>query len=158
MAPDESRGAPPTREAIRSVIERLHRLWSTGDLSLIPELYAADFVAHFPAGWEFKGHLDVREVVESARIAFPDWTETVADIIIELVRSAGGLTQVKMLPQLAVFDHSEPTILAFMQDGLLQQLSPEEATEWRTGRKQAESEGTFFMTWPHHCAVGVKPA
>jgi ketosteroid isomerase-like protein len=83
MATDESRGAPLTREAMRSVIERLHRLWSTGALSLIPELYAADFVAHFPAGWEFKGHLGVREVIESARIAYPDWTETVADIIIE---------------------------------------------------------------------------
>jgi predicted ester cyclase len=83
MASDESRGAPLTREAMRSVIERLHRLWSTGDLSLIPELYAADFVAHFPAGWEFKGHSGVRGVIESARIAFPDWTETVADIIIE---------------------------------------------------------------------------
>jgi SAM-dependent methyltransferase len=31
-----------------------------------------------------------------------------------------GLAQVKMLPQLAVFDHTEPTILEFMQNGLLQ--------------------------------------
>ena len=69
-----------------------------------------------------------------------------------------GLTQVKMLPQLAVFDHTEPTMLEFMQDGLLQKLSPEEATEWRTARAQAEAEGTFFMTWPHHCAVGTKPS
>jgi len=68
---------------MRTVVERLHRLWSTGDLSLIPEVYAADFVAHFPAGWEFKGHSGVREVVESARTAFSDWTETVEDIIIE---------------------------------------------------------------------------
>jgi predicted ester cyclase len=68
---------------MRSVVERLHRLWSTGDLSLIPELYAADFVAHFPAGWEIRGHSGVREVIESARIAFSDWTETVEDIIIE---------------------------------------------------------------------------
>ena len=67
-----------------------------------------------------------------------------------------GLTQVKMLPQLAVFDRSEPTILEFMLDGLLQKLSQEEATEWQTAREQAEAEGTFFMTWPHHCAVGTK--
>jgi SAM-dependent methyltransferase len=65
-----------------------------------------------------------------------------------------GLTEVKMLPQLAVFDRSEPTILDFMQNGLLQKLSPEEAREWQTAREQAE--GTFFMTWPHHCAVGTK--
>ena len=40
-------------------------------------------VAHFPAGWEFGGHSGVREVIESARKAFPDWTETIEDIIIE---------------------------------------------------------------------------
>jgi predicted ester cyclase len=54
-----------------------------GDLSLIPELYATDFVAHFPAGWEIRGRSGVREVIESARSAFSDWTETVEDIIIE---------------------------------------------------------------------------
>jgi SAM-dependent methyltransferase len=67
-----------------------------------------------------------------------------------------GLTHVKILPQLAVFDRSEPIILEFMLDGLLQKLSPEEATEWQTAREHAEAEGTFFMAWPHHCAVGTK--
>jgi SAM-dependent methyltransferase len=67
-----------------------------------------------------------------------------------------GLTQVKMLPQLAVFDRSEPTILDFMQNDFLTKLSAEEAREWQTARAQAEAEGTFFMTWPHHCAVGTK--
>ena len=52
-----------------------------------------------------------------------------------------GLTQVKMLPQLAVFDRSEPTILEFMLDGLLQKLSPEEATEWQTALAEAEGGG-----------------
>jgi predicted ester cyclase len=83
MASDQGSNGPPTREAMRSVVERLHRVWSTGDLSLIPRLYAADFVAHFPAGWEIRGHSGVREVIESARNAFPDWTETVEDIIVE---------------------------------------------------------------------------
>jgi len=67
-----------------------------------------------------------------------------------------GLTQVTMLPQLAVFDRSEPTMLAFMQGRFHPQLSPEEAKEWHAARVQAEAEGTFFMTWPHHCAVGSK--
>jgi hypothetical protein len=68
---------------MRSVVERLHRLWSTGDLSLIPDLYAPNFVAHFPFGWEFNGHTGIREAIESVRKAFSDWTETVQDIIIE---------------------------------------------------------------------------
>ena len=45
-----------------------------------------------------------------------------------------GLTQVKMLPQLAVFDRSEPTMLAFMQGRFHPQLSPEEAKEWHAAR------------------------
>ena len=61
-----------------------------------------------------------------------------------------------MLPQLAVFDRLDPTVLEWMQDGLLSRLSREEAREWESARAQAEAEGTFFMTWPHHCAVGTK--
>jgi len=68
-----------------------------------------------------------------------------------------GLTQVQMFPQLPAFDSSEPTMLQYMQDGLLGTLTPEEARQWQSARAEAEAEGTFFMTWPHHCAVGTKP-
>jgi ubiquinone/menaquinone biosynthesis C-methylase UbiE len=71
------------------------------------------------------------------------------------LRSA-GLTGVKMLPQLAAFDVADAVMLQFMQDQLLPKLSQEEAREWHTAREQAEAEGTFFMTFPHHCAVGTK--
>jgi hypothetical protein len=43
-----------------------------------------------------------------------------------------------------------------MQDSLLPKLSHDEASDWHTARARAEAEGTFFMTWPHHCAVGTK--
>jgi ubiquinone/menaquinone biosynthesis C-methylase UbiE len=68
-----------------------------------------------------------------------------------------GLTQVKMFPQLPAFDSSDPNFLQFMQDSLLARLTQEEARQWQAARTQAEAEGTFFMTWPHHCAVGTKP-
>ena len=68
-----------------------------------------------------------------------------------------GLTQVKMFPQLPAFDASDPYMLQFMQNGLLGKLTQEEAQQWQSARAQAEAEGTFFMTWPHHCAVGTKP-
>lgn len=67
-----------------------------------------------------------------------------------------GLTQVKMLPQLPAFDLADAPMLQFMQDSLLPKLSHDEASDWHTARAQAEAEGTFFMTWPHHCAVGTK--
>jgi ubiquinone/menaquinone biosynthesis C-methylase UbiE len=68
-----------------------------------------------------------------------------------------GLTHVKMLPQLTAFDSADPNVLQFMQDALLPKLNQEEVREWRTARAQAEAAGTFFMAWPHHCAVGTKP-
>jgi SAM-dependent methyltransferase len=67
-----------------------------------------------------------------------------------------GLTRVKMLPQVPAFDVADAVMLLFMQDQLLPKLSEEEAREWQTAREQAEADGTFFMTWPHHCAVGTK--
>jgi len=67
-----------------------------------------------------------------------------------------GLAEVKMLPQLAAFDRADPTMLEFMQNGLLPTMTPEEAREWQTARAQAEAEGTFFIAFPHHGAVGMQ--
>ena len=67
-----------------------------------------------------------------------------------------GLTQVQMFPQLPAFDSSEPNQLQFMQGSLLAKLTQEEGQQWQSAQAQAEAEGTFFMTWPHHCAVGTK--
>ena len=67
-----------------------------------------------------------------------------------------GLTQVKMFPQVPAFDRADARMLEFMQNGFLPKLSRDEAQEWHAARAQAEVEGTFFMTFPHHCAVGTK--
>ena len=63
----------------------------------------------------------------------------------------------KILPQFAAFDRAEPTLVQWMQNSLLSKLSQDEAQEWKTARAQAEADGTFFIAWPHHCAVGTKP-
>jgi 2-polyprenyl-3-methyl-5-hydroxy-6-metoxy-1,4-benzoquinol methylase len=68
-----------------------------------------------------------------------------------------GLTGVKMFPQLPAYDDSAPHMLQFMQNGIVGKLTEEETWQWQSARAQAEAEGTFFMTWPHHCAVGTKP-
>jgi len=68
-----------------------------------------------------------------------------------------GLNQVKMFPQLAAMDSPAGTFLEFLEGLLLPTLNQDEATEWKTARAQAEAEGTFFISWPHHCAVGTKP-
>jgi len=76
-----------TREESRKLIERLHEIWSIGDLDAIPEVYTADFVAHMPKGWGKEesrdGHDGIRRAIERLRAGFPDWREHVEDIVID---------------------------------------------------------------------------
>jgi SAM-dependent methyltransferase len=68
-----------------------------------------------------------------------------------------GLTQVQMFPPWATFDRSATVVIQFLQNRLLPTLSPEEAQDWQRARAHAEAEGTLFIAWPHHSAVGIKP-
>lgn len=75
-----------TRDEMKNLIERLHALWSTGDFSVIPNIYAAEFIGHMAAGsrlGELKGHSGVKGAIELVRNAFDRFTETIEDIIIE---------------------------------------------------------------------------
>lgn len=75
------------RAAARALIERLHALWSGGDLGSIPEIYAPDFVAHMPKGWGSSeprnGHDGIRRAIERLRTGFPDWCEHIDDMVID---------------------------------------------------------------------------
>ncbi len=65
------------------LVRSLHGIWSTGDLSRIEDVYASDFTAYWPPSAERpvrRGLDGVRFGVRSVRAAFPDWTETIADI------------------------------------------------------------------------------
>lgn len=66
-----------------------------------------------------------------------------------------GLANTRMYPFISTF--TEPVRLQFMQGGILPTLNAEEAAQWRAAVAQAESDGTFFMSTPFHCAVGTKP-
>lgn len=66
-----------------------------------------------------------------------------------------GLAHVKMLPQLAALTAMDAVTLQFIGGQLLPKMSREEAAEWEAARAQAETDGTFFIAWPHHCAVGT---
>lgn len=69
---------------------------------------------------------------------------------------AAGLTQLTLFPQFVAVTKTEEQFAAFQQQGL-STLSPEETHEWWTAAAQAEAEGTVFMAYPLHCAVGTKP-
>lgn len=76
-----------TRDEKKALIEALHEIWNTGRVDLIPQVYAADFVAHFPKGWSDKdsrdGHAGIRAAIERLRAGFPDWHEQIQDMVID---------------------------------------------------------------------------
>lgn len=60
-----------------SFIHRLMRrnieeLFATGDLDLIPEIYAPDWIDHNPAPGQRPGHDGIRDLLEAFHTAFPD--------------------------------------------------------------------------------------
>jgi ketosteroid isomerase-like protein len=75
-----------SRDEMRRLVDRLHALWSNGDLSMIPSIYAPDFVAHMSATsgmGTLRGHDAVRDAIAGVRDAVSSFTETVADMIID---------------------------------------------------------------------------
>lgn len=75
-----------TRNEMKALAERLQRLWSSGNIADIPNLYTPDFVGHFPKGsplGELKGHGGVKDAIKHVRCAFHDFTESIQDMIID---------------------------------------------------------------------------
>ncbi len=66
-----------------------------------------------------------------------------------------GLSEIKMFPQVGTF--YKGSSLRFQEANIIAALSEEEAEEWRAAVAVGESEGTYFIARPYHCAVGTKP-
>ena len=58
-------------------------LRSKGNLAVADELYSTDYVCHFVVGPEWKGLDGIKGAVTRHRASFPDWNESVDDIIAE---------------------------------------------------------------------------
>jgi steroid delta-isomerase-like uncharacterized protein len=72
------------RQANQEVVLRHHKeIWSEGRLESIPELLAHDFVAHHPGAPDWSGLDDVKAVVQRTRAAFPDFHESVEDVMVD---------------------------------------------------------------------------
>jgi steroid delta-isomerase-like uncharacterized protein len=66
-------------DVIRTVFSEV---WSKGDVDLIDDIFAADYVGHFPAE-TFHGREGIRSHLIAHRTAFPDWTEEIEDMIVD---------------------------------------------------------------------------
>ena len=66
------------------LIEELHRIWNTGDVAAIPNVYSEDFVVHWPKGWGEKtfGHKGIKNSIMQTRKIFVNWNEEILDMII----------------------------------------------------------------------------
>ena len=72
------------RQANQEVVLRHHKeIWSEGRLESIPELLAHDFVAHHRGALDWLGLEDVRAVVQRTRVEFPDFHESVEDLMVD---------------------------------------------------------------------------
>jgi steroid delta-isomerase-like uncharacterized protein len=84
----EDRSKTQNIEAVRLVF---HEVFSKGNVDLVDELYAAEFVGHFPAE-TFHGPEGIRSHVIAHRTAFPDWREEIEDLIVERDRVVARFT------------------------------------------------------------------
>jgi len=69
---------------------------------------------------------------------------------------ASGLGRLTLFPQFVTVTKTEEQFATYQHQNL-STLSPEEIAEWWTAAAQAEAEGTAFIAYPLHCAVGIKP-
>lgn len=75
---------PSETERNKAIVMRSELdLWSRGYLAVADQLYAPDFVGHFVVGPEWHGIDGIKNEVRGHRTSFPDWQETVDDMIAE---------------------------------------------------------------------------
>ncbi len=68
----------------KTIVRLQHEeVWSKGNLAIVDEIYAPNFICHFVGGSEWRGREGIRQKVTRHRTSFPDWHEQIEDIIAE---------------------------------------------------------------------------
>jgi steroid delta-isomerase-like uncharacterized protein len=71
-------------EANRALVLRAHsEVWSGGDIEVAKEIYAPDFVGHWTGRPDTHGRNQFIAFVTDARTRFPNWNETVEQVVAE---------------------------------------------------------------------------
>lgn len=121
-----------------------------------PGGYVAVIVRAMDMLWWVNLPLDsvVKTAVE-ARMGSGALAQGCADASLYRRMRDAGLEQIEMFLQLATYTKGEP--LKARGGRVLSLISPEQLPACRDAMAQAETEGTFFVAEPFHCAVGTKP-
>ncbi len=68
----------------KALVLRAHaEVWSNGDMAAADEIYAAEFVGHWTGRPVTHGREEFKAFVTSARARFPNWEETVEQVVAE---------------------------------------------------------------------------
>ena len=71
-------------EENKALVRRLvEEVWNKGNLAVVNELLATDYVFHHPTGTDFHGPEEYKQLVSEVRSAFPDIHFTIDDIVAE---------------------------------------------------------------------------
>ena len=81
-------------EANKTIFRRYFEdVLNAGNLDLIDDLIALDYVSHYPTGYDFGGGPDdVKQIVTTVRTGFPNVHFTVEDVLAESDRVVGRWT------------------------------------------------------------------
>lgn len=80
-------GAPePDLAANKELVRRYHAAWSSGKIDQLPALLDTGFVLHFMGNYEYNGIEGAKQAIADTRNAFPDWNESINDLIAEGTR------------------------------------------------------------------------
>jgi predicted ester cyclase len=65
-----------------AIVRRTHdEVWSKGNVEIMDELYAPNYLAHWTGGGETHGLEEFKKIIVSGHAAAPDYTETIQQIV-----------------------------------------------------------------------------
>ena len=68
----------------KALVMRAHtEVWSGGDMAVADRIYAAEFVGHWTGRPDTHGREEFKAFVTDARARFPNWNETVEQVVAE---------------------------------------------------------------------------
>ena len=72
-----------SKEKNINLVKKLHHIWNSGEVNLIPEVYAENIIVHWAKGWclPSKGLQEIEQSILNTRNTFENWHEEVLDLI-----------------------------------------------------------------------------
>jgi steroid delta-isomerase-like uncharacterized protein len=75
-------------EKLKDIINRSKEMWNTGNLNIVDEIYAQDFINHYPFDPSVRDRESFKKFVTECRKGMPDLNVIIEDMIAEKDRLA----------------------------------------------------------------------